>query len=75
MHPNQPAIRMPFGLDLFVFQSADLLAKEQERQLKEILEGLEDDEFLAQYRQRRLAEMQGNVESLYVKQLSLDLYL
>ncbi|EUB64551.1 Phosducin-like protein [Echinococcus granulosus] len=46
--------------------SADQSAKEEEQQLKEMLEGLmdDDDAFLAQYRQKRLAEMQGALKSL-----------
>ncbi|KAM3186307.1 hypothetical protein ACTXT7_004562 [Hymenolepis weldensis] len=47
--------------------SADLLAKEQEQKLKDMLEGLiddDDDAFLAQYRQKRLAEMRGTFDSL-----------
>ncbi|VDD80437.1 unnamed protein product [Mesocestoides corti] len=45
--------------------NADQLAKQQEQQLKELFESLEDDDaFLVQYRQRRLAEMQGTLESL-----------
>ncbi|VDK32040.1 unnamed protein product [Taenia asiatica] len=47
--------------------SADQSAKEEEQQLKEMLEGLmgdDDDAFLAQYRQKRLAEMQGVLKNL-----------
>ncbi|KAL5962757.1 Phosducin-like protein [Taenia solium] len=47
--------------------SADQSAKEEEQQLKEMLEGLmddDDDAFLAQYRQKRLAEMQGVLNNL-----------
>ncbi|KAM7540736.1 hypothetical protein Aperf_G00000040704 [Anoplocephala perfoliata] len=47
--------------------SADQVAEEQEQKLKEMFEGLmddADDAFLAQYRQRRLAEMQSALDSL-----------
>ncbi|VDM36170.1 unnamed protein product [Hydatigera taeniaeformis] len=46
--------------------SADQSAKEEEQQLKEMLESLmdDDDAFLMQYRQRRIAEMQGMLKSL-----------
>ncbi|VDN98242.1 unnamed protein product [Rodentolepis nana] len=47
--------------------SADQLAKEQEQKLKDLFENLlddDDDAFLAQYRQKRLAEMQGTFNSL-----------
>ncbi|KAL5112348.1 Phosducin-like protein [Taenia crassiceps] len=47
--------------------NADQLAKEEEQQLKEMLEDLMDDDddlFLAQYRQKRLSELQGAIENL-----------